>query len=128
MSQTTQATATRYRWLACNPDGTVTPLADIGLPSPVWNVVPPPIPGNPPVVQAEIEIPNPEGTPYGEAYWVKIYKTEAEDAVVLDDGGCKGNSANVRENPPRGCGLLGIEPFALLSGTAAWRRRSRKDV
>jgi hypothetical protein len=84
VSQTTQATATRYRWLECRPDGSVAPLPDIGLPTPNWTVNPPAVPGDPPVVRAEIEIPNPEGTPYGEPYWVKIYKTEAEDAIDLD--------------------------------------------
>jgi hypothetical protein len=84
VSQTTQATATRYRWLKCNPDGSVSPLPDLGLPTPNWSVQPPPAPGDPEVVRAEIEIPNPEGEPYGEPYWVKIYKTEAEDAVELE--------------------------------------------
>jgi len=85
VSQTTQATATRYRWLSCNPDGTTSPLPDIGLPTPVWSVEPAPIPADPPVVRAEIEIPNPEGGAYGEPYWVKIYKTEIDRLAVLDD-------------------------------------------
>ena len=34
-----------------------------------------------------------------------------DDGLVdLDDGGCKGNSANVRENPPRGCGSSDSSP------------------
>jgi len=85
VSQTTQATATRYHWLSCNPDGTTSPLPDIGLPTPVWTISPPAVPGDPPVVRAEVEIPNPEGGLYGEPYWVKIYKTEIEHGVVLDD-------------------------------------------
>jgi hypothetical protein len=85
VSQTTQATATRYRWLSCNPDGTTSPLPDIGLPTPVWSVGPAPIPADPPVVRAEIEIPNPEGGAYGDPYWVKIYKTEIDHLAVLDD-------------------------------------------
>lgn len=84
-SQTTQPTATRYHWLSCNPDGTKSPLPDIGLPTPIWVVVPPAAPADPPVVRAEIEIPNPEGGAYGEPYWVKIYKTEADAGIVLDD-------------------------------------------
>ena len=84
VSQTTQESATHYRWLECHPDGTVTPLADIGLPSPNWTVSPPAVPGNPPMVRAEIGIPNPEGTPYGEAYWVKVYKTESPEPIELE--------------------------------------------
>jgi hypothetical protein len=85
VSQTTQATATRYRWLSCNPDGTSSPLPEIGLPTPVWVVTPPAVAGDPPVVRAEVEIPNPEGGLYGEPYWVKIYKTEIDRPAVLDD-------------------------------------------
>lgn len=85
VSQNTQATATRYRWLSCNSDGTTSPLPDIGLPTPVWTVTPPALPADPPVVRAEIEIPNPEGAAYGEPYWVKIFKTEIERPAVLED-------------------------------------------
>lgn len=85
VSQRTQATSTRYRWLRCNPDGTTSPMADLGLPAPVWTRQPPPVVGAPEVVRAEIEIPNPEGQPYGEPYWVKIYKVEVEDPVLLHD-------------------------------------------
>lgn len=86
VSQTTQATSTRYRWLACHPaDGTVTPLPDLPLPSPAWSSTPPANPGNPEVVRAEIEIPNPEGDAYGDAYWVKVFKTEAPHPIELDD-------------------------------------------
>ncbi len=77
VSHTTQATSTRYRSPSCNPDGTTSPLPDLGLPAPVWSVRPPANPADPPVVRAEIETPNPQGDPYGEPYWVKIYKTEA---------------------------------------------------
>ncbi len=85
VSQTTQATATRYRWLSCNPDGTVSPLPDLALPTPIWSVTPAADPGDPPMVRAEIEIPNPEGGAYGDPYWVKIYKTEADHHIVLDE-------------------------------------------
>ena len=85
VSQTTQATATRYRWLDCHPDGTVTPGPDLGVPTPTWSVIPPAAPGNPEVVRAEIEIPNPGGDPYGPAYWVKIYKTEADHQIDLEE-------------------------------------------
>lgn len=86
VSQTTMPTATRYRWLACDDTGgTTPPLAEIGLPTPVWTVSPPPAPNAAPVVRAEVAIPNPEGGAWGEAYWVKIYKTEIERPAVLED-------------------------------------------
>jgi hypothetical protein len=76
--------ATRYRWLSCNPDGSHSPLPEVGLPAPNWVVDPPAAPGEPEVVRAEIEIPNPEGDPYGEPYWMKVYKTEAEHGIELE--------------------------------------------
>jgi hypothetical protein len=85
VSHSRQARSTRYRWLSCNPDGSVSPLPDLGLPTPVWSVQPPPAPGNPEVVRAEVEIPNPEGDPYGPPYWMKIYKTEVEHPIVLEN-------------------------------------------
>lgn len=84
VSHSAQATSTRYRWLRCNDDGTVSALPDLPLAVPVWSVQPPVQPAAPPVVRAEIEIPNPEGAPYGPAFWVKIYKTEVEDPIELE--------------------------------------------
>ena len=75
---------THYHWLSCNPDGTVSPLPDLGLPAPHWSVVPPAAPGQPEVVRAEMEIPNPEGAPYGEPYWMKVYKTEGDQPIELE--------------------------------------------
>jgi len=86
VSQTTEATATRYHWLGCDEStGATPPLPDIGLPTPNWTVIPPAVPADPPVVQAEFDIPNPEGGAYGEPYWVKIYKTEADHAIALEN-------------------------------------------
>lgn len=76
--------ATRYHWLSCSPDGSVSPLPDLALPAPHWVVSPPAVPGDPEVVRAEMEIPNPEGAPYGDPYWMKIYKTEAEHGIELE--------------------------------------------
>lgn len=85
VSQTKPATATRYRWLACNADGSTSPLPDLPLPNPTWTLSPPAVAGAPPVVRAEFEVPDPEGAPYGEAYWVKIYKIESDLPVELED-------------------------------------------
>lgn len=85
VSQTTQPTASRYHWLACDTvTGTLTPLPDIGLPTPVWSVIPPAVPADPPIVQAVFDIPNPGGGSYGDPYWVKIYKTESDHPIELD--------------------------------------------
>lgn len=85
VSHRRQATRVHYRWLGCNPDGTTWPLPELPLPSPAWRVVPPAAPADPPRVEAEMEIPNPEGEPYGPAWWVRVYKVEFEDEVTLDD-------------------------------------------
>ena len=85
VSQTTMATSTRYHWLDCTADGSVSPLPDIGLPSVSWTVTPAPVPANPPIVRAQFAVPDPDGGAYGEAYWVKIYKSEADHAIALDE-------------------------------------------
>lgn len=85
VSHTKEATKTRYRWLSCGSDGSVSPLPYLPLPNPVWNVIAPARPAEPPVVRAEFEVPDPEGEPYGEAYWVKIYKFEADHPIELED-------------------------------------------
>jgi hypothetical protein len=76
-----------YRWLvedAAHP-GTLKPFAtNVSLPSPNWIVTPGP-PGAQPVVRAEIEIPHPEGNLRGDAFWVKIYKTEVDHPIKLEN-------------------------------------------
>lgn len=88
ISSTKQATATKYQWLDGDAaTGTFTPLGGISptpLPAPVWNVQPA-APGAQPVVQAEINIPNPEGLAYGDAYWVKVFKTEVDHPIDLNN-------------------------------------------
>ena len=70
---------------SCNPDGNGVGAAGPGPADADLVGVAAAVPGNPPVVRAEIEIPNPEGAPYGDAYWVKIYKTEADHPIELDE-------------------------------------------
>lgn len=78
---------TTYHWLCGDPaTGTLTPEPSITpLPAPVWSVQPPAVAGAPEVVRAEFEIPHEQAAQYGEAYWVKIYKTEGQDAVELNN-------------------------------------------
>lgn len=85
-------TATTSRWLLADP---VNPslLVGIGSPvaivAPVWTVLPPPPtqPTAPPVVVAEVAAPNPpelQGQ-YGDATWLKVYKTELTREVALNE-------------------------------------------
>lgn len=99
-------TKTTYRWLVGDPAaGTLKVLgspgnasipAPIKIPAPVWNVnQPPPPPGiapaQPPLVVAVVQAPPAPPTPlgevgrWGEAIWMKIYKSEFPHVVALDD-------------------------------------------
>jgi hypothetical protein len=58
----------------------------VNLPAPVWNVVPDPVAGNPPLVAAQIQVPLPENeAQFGEAIWVKVFTTEFEDPIGLEE-------------------------------------------
>lgn len=83
---TVNASKTTYSWLL----ETATPgeLSNgvVSLPAPIWNVTPDPVVGNPPVVAAQIQAPAPENNiEFGEAIWVKVFTTELEDPVALED-------------------------------------------
>lgn len=78
-----------YRWLVADPanPGAVMPVGvDLSLPAPIWTVVPPANPALPPVVVAQIEAPPaPAPAVFGDAQWVKVYKTEQPGKVNLDE-------------------------------------------
>ncbi len=84
------ATKTTYTWLHDNGAGELTGANGVvSLPAPVWNVVPAVVPVGappaPPVVQAVIQAPAPEiEAQFGEAIWVKVFTTELEDEVALE--------------------------------------------
>jgi hypothetical protein len=60
--------------------------ADISLPAPIWQAVPPAAPGLPPVVAAEIPAPPPPAPAvFGDAQWVRVFKTENARKVGLDE-------------------------------------------
>jgi uncharacterized repeat protein (TIGR02543 family) len=98
-------TATNSRWLVADPQVAGT-LTGVGVPAaivaPVWTVVPPPPtnPTAPPTVVAEINAPEPPQVPgqYGDATWVKVYKTELTREVALDEL-TTGNTAVVPQDP-----------------------------
>ena len=76
-----------YRWLVADPanPGSVKPVGvDVSLPAPIWVAVPPIGPGLPPVVVAEVQAPPAPPAQFGEAQWVRVYKTEQAGRVDLD--------------------------------------------
>jgi hypothetical protein len=83
-----QATNTTYRWLIADPQtpGALMPFGvPVSIPAPVWTVVPQGGAGA--VVAAEIHPPRPPRPElqFGDAQWVKIFKTELERDVDLDE-------------------------------------------
>ncbi|MBV8855817.1 MAG: hypothetical protein JOZ02_02550 [Acidobacteria bacterium] len=84
------ALKTTYRWLVedANAPGTLVPFdPPVAIPGPVYIVTPPAQVGEVPVLEAEIEAPEaPEGPElYGDAQWVKVFKTELQREVNLDE-------------------------------------------
>lgn len=87
---TTAPTATHYRWLIEDPQSPGQLLAfdpPVAIPAPTYLVTPPAQAGAPPVLEAEIEAPEAAEAPemYGDAQWVKVFKTELTREVTLDE-------------------------------------------
>jgi hypothetical protein len=90
------ATRTLYSWLVEGlAPGTLDKIS-AALPAPVWDVVPAPVdpgvpvdpavPPAPPVVAAIIEAPEGEdGSLFGPAMWVKVFTTEVDEEIDLED-------------------------------------------
>ncbi|MBI1815185.1 MAG: PEP-CTERM sorting domain-containing protein [Deltaproteobacteria bacterium] len=84
-------TATIYRWLIADPStpGALQPSGTkVSIPAPIWNVLPPP-PGavdqvNPVVVAVIQPDPPAPGREFGDALWVKVFKTESPNAAELN--------------------------------------------
>lgn len=86
------ATKTTYRWLLETATPGELTNGVVALPAPVWSVLPNPVPNPdplqpaPPIVVAQIVAPAPEdGNEFGDALWVKVYTTELEVEVELED-------------------------------------------
>jgi hypothetical protein len=82
--------ATHYRWLIedpANPGTLIGYNPPVAITNPVYTVTPPAQAGEPPVLEAEIEAPEAPETPevYGDAQWVKVFKTELTREVTLDE-------------------------------------------
>jgi hypothetical protein len=84
-SVSAQPTATRYFWLDSNLQRIgATPMS---VPNPSWSYIPPAKPGDAPMLRAEVEMPEPaevhEQRP--DSIWMKVYKTELDRAVGLEE-------------------------------------------
>ncbi len=83
-------TATIYRWLLADPNnpGNLIPNGTpVAIPAPAWTVVPPVKPADPVQIAADIVAPIPPkpAETYGDAQWMKVYKTENQRMVGLDE-------------------------------------------
>ncbi len=92
----TSPTAVIYRWLVADPANPGALIRYVGpnvqIPHPVVTVLPPQQVGLPPQVAFQIEVPPPPppkipkpDPQYGEAKWVKVFKTELPREVNLDE-------------------------------------------
>jgi hypothetical protein len=78
-------TNTVYRWLVEDParPGVLVPAGSTtDIPAPTWSVSQPA--GGPPVVGAMIPAPAPQAYDFGDALWVKVYKTESPHPAELN--------------------------------------------
>jgi uncharacterized protein (TIGR03437 family) len=80
-------TASQYHWLVADPatPGAVKPFtAGVNIVLPLWSVVPGPLPGAAPVVQADLPPPPAPPAQFGTAVWVKILETESSANAELN--------------------------------------------
>jgi hypothetical protein len=93
---TAPPTATKYYWLLADPNNLGGLMrfggTPVQIPQPIVTVIPPAQLGNPPQVafQIQVEPPPPPPVPkpvpqFGDAKWVKVYKTELDREVGLDE-------------------------------------------
>lgn len=80
-------TKTTYSWLLeSTTPGTLT-NGVVNLPAPTYTVIQPQpqAPQQAPIVQAQIAAPEPQNYEFGDAVWVKVYTTELDHVVALED-------------------------------------------
>jgi hypothetical protein len=123
-----QPTNVVYRWLVADPQnpGALIPFSGpaVQVPQPVITIQPPPPnqPAAPPVVVFEIRVPPPPPAPkpelqYSDAKWVKVYKTEVQREVALEE--LVGGNPVVPEDPgsvETAWKLLQFNPHSANSG------------
>jgi hypothetical protein len=82
-------TKTTYSWLHETAPGSGQLTSATGLvqlPAPQWEIIPDPMmPDAPPQVVARIEAPDPVNFDFGDAIWVKVFTTEIEHEIELED-------------------------------------------
>jgi len=84
-------TQVNYYWLTeTSPSSSTLVPVEAMLPAPVWTVTPQPAPAPgvappPPIVQAVVAAPPPNAYEFGPAKWVKVYTTELEGPVALEE-------------------------------------------
>lgn len=102
-----KATTTAYRWMfedPNNPGQLIASTNNIFVPTPVYTWVPPATPTAPPTLVVEVQTPDPPPPPpalppqYGDATWMKIYKTDLQREARLDEL-VTGNDAVVPNQP-----------------------------
>jgi hypothetical protein len=86
----TNADSPIYRWMFADPNnpGKLIPAGTpVAIPAPVWTVLPPAKPADPPQIAVDIVAPIPPkvNETYGDAQWMKVYKTENGRMVGLDE-------------------------------------------
>lgn len=90
MRATNNIVSVTYRWLVADPSNPGNLIA-LGRPAaivaPIAVVVPPVQVSSPPIVVAEVEAPEPPEAPekFGDAQWMKVYKTQLTREVTLDE-------------------------------------------
>lgn len=90
VSLTASPTHTAYRWLIedTNNPGTLIGFdPPIAILTPVYTITPPVAAGEAPVLEAEVEAPEAAESPevYGDAQWVKVFKTQLNREANLDE-------------------------------------------
>lgn len=87
---TKNATKTTYSWLLETPTSGVLNNGIVNLPAPTYQVIPAPVVANQPAaapqVVAQVQAPlNEVNTEFGDATWVKVFTTELDHPVALED-------------------------------------------
>ena len=81
-------TVVAYRWMfpdPANPGQLIASTTNIFVPNPVYTFVPAANPINPPVLVAEVQMPQSPDAQYGDATWMKVFKTEFPREVALEE-------------------------------------------
>lgn len=88
LAATAHPRAQSFYWLVedpANPGTLIRGANGLFIPSPVTLITPGVTVNDPPVLTQEIDLPVPANFQYGDAFWVKVFKTEINRAVTLDE-------------------------------------------